>query len=122
VRAPCEDKNDDIKDRFYEEPERVFDRFPRYDMKILLGDFNTKVEREDTLKLTIGNESSHEIGNDTGVRVVNFATSKNSVVKSTMLPHRNIHKHTYASPGGNTHSQIDHILIHRRRHSRILDT
>jgi hypothetical protein len=55
-------------------------------MKILLGDFNAKVGREDTFKPTIGNESSHEISNDNGVRVVNFATSKNLVVKSTMLP------------------------------------
>ena len=28
-----------------------------------------------------------------GVRIVNFATSKNLVVKSTMFPHRNIHKY-----------------------------
>jgi hypothetical protein len=30
-------------------------------MKILLGDFNAKVGREDIFKLTIGNESLHEI-------------------------------------------------------------
>jgi hypothetical protein len=46
-------------------------------MKILLGYFNAKVGREDILKPTIGNEISHEIGNDNAVRVVNFATSKN---------------------------------------------
>jgi hypothetical protein len=45
-------------------------------MKILLGDFNAKVEREDIFEPTIGNESLHETSNDTGVRVVNFATSK----------------------------------------------
>jgi hypothetical protein len=55
---------------------RVFHQFPRYDTKILLGDFNTKVGREDIFKPTIGKESSHEISNDNGVRVVNFATSK----------------------------------------------
>jgi len=38
---------DDLKDSFYEELEQVFDHFPRYHMKILLGDFNAKVgERE----------------------------------------------------------------------------
>jgi hypothetical protein len=37
VHAPCEDKIDDVKDIFYEELGRVFDQFPRYDMKILLG-------------------------------------------------------------------------------------
>jgi hypothetical protein len=43
VHAPCEDTSDDIKDSFYEELARVFDQFPRCDMKILLGDFNAKV-------------------------------------------------------------------------------
>jgi hypothetical protein len=41
-----------------------------------LGDFNAKVDREDMFKPIIGNESSHEISNNNGVRVVNFATSK----------------------------------------------
>jgi exonuclease III len=68
VQAPCEDKSDDVKDNFYEELARVFDQFPRYDMKILLGDFNAKVGREDIYKPTIGNESSHEISNDNRVR------------------------------------------------------
>jgi hypothetical protein len=40
VHAPCEDTSDDIKDSFCDELGRVFDQFPRYDMKILLGDFN----------------------------------------------------------------------------------
>jgi exonuclease III len=39
VHAPTEDKHDDIKDSFYEELEQVFDQFPRYHTKILLGDF-----------------------------------------------------------------------------------
>jgi hypothetical protein len=55
------------------------------------------------------------------LRVVNFATSKNLVVKSTMFPHRSIHKYTCTSPYGKTHNQIDHILIDRKRHSSILD-
>jgi hypothetical protein len=91
-------------------------------MKILLGDFNAKVGRENIFKSTIGNESSYEISNnDNGVRVVNFATSKNLVVKSTMFPNRNIHKYTWTSPDGRMHNQIEHILIDRRRHSSILD-
>jgi hypothetical protein len=52
-------------------------------MKILLGNFNVKLGTEDTFKLTIGNKSLHQDSNDNGVRIVNFATSKNLVVKST---------------------------------------
>jgi exonuclease III len=54
VHAPTEDKTDDMKDSFHEELERIFDKFPKYHMKILLGDFNAKVSREDILKRTIG--------------------------------------------------------------------
>ncbi|PNF42964.1 hypothetical protein B7P43_G11334 [Cryptotermes secundus] len=86
-------------------------------MKVLLGDFNAKVGREDIFRPTTGNESLHEISNDNGVRVVNFATSKNLTVKSTMFPHLNIHKFTWTSPDGKIHNQIDHILIDRRRYS-----
>jgi hypothetical protein len=74
VHAPYEDKGDDVKDSFYEELGRVFDQFPRYDMKILLGDFNAKVGRENIFKPTIGNGSLHEINNDNGVRIVHLKT------------------------------------------------
>jgi hypothetical protein len=45
-------------------------------VKVLGGDFNAEVEREDIFKPTIGNESSCEISNDNGVRVLNFTTLK----------------------------------------------
>jgi hypothetical protein len=66
-------------------------------MKILLGDFNAKVGREDIFKPIIDNKSLHEASNDNGVRVVNFVTSKNLTVKSTTFPHYDIHKHTWTS-------------------------
>jgi hypothetical protein len=92
-------------------------------MKILLGDFNAKVGAENIFKPTIGKESLHQDSNDNGVRIVNFATLKDLVVKSTMFPHRNtrIHKYIWTSPDGKTHNQIDHILINRRWRSNTLD-
>jgi hypothetical protein len=90
-------------------------------MKILLGDFNANLGREDIFIPTAGNESLHEISNDNGVRVVNFATSEIMIVKSTMLPHCKIHKFTGTPPDGKTHNQIDHMLVDRRRHSSLLD-
>jgi hypothetical protein len=70
-------ENDDMKESFYEELEHEFVQFLKY-LKILLGGFNAKVGRDDIFKPTIKNESLHEISNDNGVRVVNFATSKKS--------------------------------------------
>jgi hypothetical protein len=71
----------------YEELKRVFHK---YHTKILLGDFSASVGREDILK-PVGSEGLQEISND-GVRVVNFATSKNLTVESTMFSHCDIHK------------------------------
>ena len=65
--------------------------------------------------------SLHQANNNNGVRIVNIATSKNLVVKSTMFPRRNINKYTCTSPDGKTHNQIDHILTDRRWHSSVLD-
>jgi hypothetical protein len=61
VHAPTEDKCDDTKDSFYKELEGVFDQFPKYHIKILKGNFNAKVGREDLFKPTIGNESLHDV-------------------------------------------------------------
>jgi hypothetical protein len=94
VHAPTEDKIDDMKDIFYKELEHVFYKFRKYHMKILLGDSNAKVGREDIFKPTTANESLHAISNNNAVRVVNFATSKTLIVKSTMFSHRNIRKFT----------------------------
>ena len=68
VHAPSEEKSDGSKDSFYEELEQVFEHFPKYDMKILLGDFNAKMGRENIFKPTIGNESLHQDSNDNEVK------------------------------------------------------
>jgi hypothetical protein len=54
VHVPTEDETDDMKDSVYEEVEHVFDKFPKYHLKVLLGDFNAKVGRKDTFKATTG--------------------------------------------------------------------
>jgi hypothetical protein len=54
VHVPTEDKTNDVKDSLYEELQRIFDKFPRCHMKILLGDLNAKVGREDILNRQLG--------------------------------------------------------------------
>ena len=121
VHAPSEEKCDELEDSLYEELEQVYDHFSKYHMKMLLGDFNAKVGIENIFKPTIGQKRLHQDCNDNGGRLVNFATSQNLVVKSTMFPHWNIHKFKCTSPDVKTHNQIDHVLIDRRWHSSVLD-
>ena len=82
-------------------------------MTVLLGDFNAKLGKGNIFKPTIGNDSLHQENNNNAVRIVNFASSVNLVVKSTMFSHRNIHKYTWTSHDAKTHNQFDHILIDR---------
>jgi hypothetical protein len=44
MHAPTENKIDYVKDSLYEELEHVFHKFPT---KIILGDFNAKVGKEE---------------------------------------------------------------------------
>jgi hypothetical protein len=38
-----------------------------------------------------------------------------------MFPHRYFKKYNWMSPGGKPHSQIDHIMIGKQKHSNVLD-
>jgi hypothetical protein len=38
-----------------------------------------------------------------------------------MFPNHNIHKYSWISPYGKTHSQFNHILIDKRQHSNMVD-
>jgi hypothetical protein len=59
-------------------------------MTILLGEFNAKLGREDIFKPIIGNDSLNQYGKNNGVRIVNFVTLKNLVIKHE-VPAPNIH-------------------------------
>jgi hypothetical protein len=75
VHAPSEGKGDVSKVSFYKQLEHTFDHFPRYHIKIL-RDFNAEVRIENIFKPTAGNESLQQESNNSGVKIVNFATSK----------------------------------------------
>ena len=78
-------------------------------MKIKFGDFNAKSGRQNIFKLTIWNESTHKDNYDNGIRIVNFATTKYLLSKSTMFPHRKVHNYTWPYPDGKTHDQNVHM-------------
>ena len=63
VHAPSEEKCDESKDSFYEELEQVFDHFPKYHMKMLLGDFNAKVGQKEYF-------SSQQLDKRVSIRIV----------------------------------------------------
>jgi len=61
---------------------------------------NAQVGKENTYKTTIGKHSLPDRSNNNGIKLINFALSKNMVVNSTRFLRKNIHKETWLSPGG----------------------
>jgi hypothetical protein len=67
--------------------------------------FIAEVGREDVMNQTTGIESLHEIHNGNGIRVVNYATSENVTLKSTVFQYCKFHKFSWATDG-NVRNQL----------------
>ena len=109
--APTEEKDDEVKDEFYDELERTYDGISSNHVVITMGDFNAQVGKESIYRPTIGPDSLHDISNQNGQRLINFAIAKGQCIVSTYFPRKRIHKYTWTSPDGATKNQIDHIMI-----------
>ncbi|XP_071573135.1 craniofacial development protein 2-like [Temnothorax nylanderi] len=122
VHAPTEDKSDVEKDEFYSALEDAYDKCPKNDIKIIVGDLNAKIGRESRYQPHIGKYSLHKESNKNGDRAIGFAASKNMIIGSTKFNHKDVQKPTWVSPDGQTLDQIDHVLIDARHASNLLDS
>ncbi|XP_022180576.1 craniofacial development protein 2-like [Myzus persicae] len=113
VHAPTEDKDEEIKEEFYDTLEEVVDNTVG-NIKIVLGDLNAKIGKERIYHNVAGVHSLHEHSNDNGSRLANFALGKGLIIKSTMFLPKDIYKYTWVSPDGRHKNQIDHVLINNR--------
>jgi hypothetical protein len=82
---PNEDKDEVAKEEFYISLEEVCDAFSNYDMKTVLGDFNTEVGKESYLYPACGGHSLHNEINDNRKRSVNFALERDVAVTGTCV-------------------------------------
>ncbi|KAL1446132.1 hypothetical protein WDU94_005544 [Cyamophila willieti] len=114
IYAPTLLANDDDKDTFYEKLEEKWNNLPSYDIKLIMGDANAQVGKEDVWREVAGRESLHDNTNNNGYRLLSMAAAGNIKIVSTNFPRKNIHKGTWVSPGGNYTNQIDHVLIDSR--------
>ena len=87
----------------------------------MLGDFNARIGKEEYLGQVAGTHTIHEDTNDNAQRLCNLATRTNMIISNTMYKHPKWHKVTWVSPDQNTYTQIDHVLITRRKQSSVKD-
>lgn len=70
--GPTELSLEERKDSIYNELNKVFDKCLRSNIKIILGDFNAKIEKEDILRPTIGKSRFQNRTSENGKSLINF--------------------------------------------------
>ena len=61
IYAPTADKEDEIKEQFYDELQRTQDRVPKHDVIIIMGDMNAKIGKEKLFSQVKGRHTLHII-------------------------------------------------------------
>ncbi|XP_052561960.1 uncharacterized protein LOC128092353 [Culex pipiens pallens] len=76
VHSPHIGSDADDKDREYR-------KCPKHDVKIVIGDLNAQVGQEEEFRPVIGRFSAHQQTNENGLRLIDFATSRNATSSHT---------------------------------------
>nr|CAH8863155.1 unnamed protein product [Trichobilharzia regenti] len=98
------------------------DNVPKGDIKILMGDMNTKLGGDNTRReLTMGREALGEM-NDNSELFSDFCAFNDLVIGGSVFKHKEIHKTTWISPDGNTKNKMDFISFSRKWRRSLLDT
>lgn len=119
VHALTEDKEMQEKYELYEDLTSELEKTPKYDIKIIVGDMNAKIGREEMYRKITGGKSRHIDSNENGKLLIEFASEHSMKIVSTSFEHKNIYKETWMSPDGRTKNQIDHVLI-ETKHQKLV--
>lgn len=71
--APTEEADDEVKDAFYAALEDCCNKISAYDIKVVIGDFNAKIGKEQFNSRVAGLHTLHDIKSENGKRLCQFA-------------------------------------------------
>jgi hypothetical protein len=121
VYAPTEEKDEEEKEKCYDDLEKIQEGISKDYLNMIIGDFNAKVGREECMREVVGQYTLHDISKDNGIMLGQFAMRQRMKIKSMRVPHKRIHMGTWRSPDNNTVNQTEHVLIEKRQASSIAD-
>ena len=118
VYAPTADKDDTEVEEFYETIEKALKQVKSQDVRIVMGDFNSKVGKEREAA-TVGPFGIGEL-NERGERLIEWCKEQKMAVMNTWFKNHPRRCWTWKSPGDRTRNQIDYFLIQQRFRNSIL--
>ena len=109
--GPTLDSDEEIKDKFYDDLQTLFQRIPSTDKLVLLGDLNARVGTDH--EVWEGILGRHGMGkmNRNGLRLLSFSAENGLAITNTMFQMKNIYKATWMHPRSRHWHQIDFVLV-----------
>ena len=117
VYAPNNNPEEAEVERFYEDLQDLLELTPKKDVLFIIGDWNAKVESQETPGLT--GKFGLGIWNEAGQRLIEFCQENTLVTANTLFKQHKRRLYTWTSPGGQHRNQIDYILCSQRWRSSI---
>jgi len=110
--APTADKDEEEVEKFYEDLDKAMKQLKSQDIKIVMGDFNSKVGSEKVENIV----GPFGIGktNERGERLIDWCRENKFIVTNSWFQNHPRRCWTWKSPGDRTRNQIDFILIQER--------
>ncbi|MCT5353384.1 endonuclease/exonuclease/phosphatase family protein [Pseudomonas aeruginosa] len=111
--APTNIASDEEMEIFYNSLQDTLDTIPNRDVKIIMGDLNAKVGKNNLKNDTCGKFGLGDI-NERGKDFIEFCSTNNLVIANTLFQHHPRHLYTWFSPDKRTRNQIDYIVLNQK--------
>ena len=117
VYAPTSNAEKAEVERFYEDLQDLLELTPKKDVLFIIGDWNTKVESQETPGVT--GKFGLGIQNEAGQRLIEFCQKNSLVIANTLFQQYKRRLYTWTSPDGQYRNQTDYILCSQRCRSSV---
>ena len=112
------------RDVFFENLQKVVDKYKSESLMYIAGDFNSKVGRKGDAEMSVGSHVKQQKRNAAGQKLVDFGETNRMILCNTIFKHKECHKATWTAKqtkGRIIQNQIDFIMCSIRLKKMLKD-